>query len=98
MLARPGLLLTAAAGLLTACAPRAWPLITGILLLLAALAIIMTPFERIVILLCILRRTDPCPYLRLPESARQNNAARAPRQARCQHGYYPEGQGEDAER
>lgn len=35
----------------------------------------MTPFERIVILLCILRQTDRCPYLRLPESARQNNAA-----------------------
>jgi len=71
------LLRTASAGLLTACAPRAWPLITRILLL-AALAIIMTPFERIVILLCILRQTDPtdpCPYLRLPESARQNNAA-----------------------
>lgn len=75
------LLLTAAAGLLTACNSHAWPLITGIALL-ATLALMMllastdqrTPFERIVVLLCILRRIDPRPYLRLPESARQKDA------------------------
>ena len=75
------LLLTAAAGLLTACTPRAWPLITGIVLL-AALALMTllastdqrTPFERIVVLLCILRRTDPRPYLRPPEPARHKDA------------------------
>lgn len=64
------LLLTAAAGLLTACNSHAWPLITGIALL-ATLALMTllastdqrTPFERIVVLLCILRRIDPRPYL-----------------------------------
>ena len=75
------LLLTAAAGLLTACNSHAWPLITGIALL-ATLALMMllastdqrTPFECIVVLLCILRRIDPRLYLRLPESARQKDA------------------------
>ena len=75
------LLLTAAAGLLTACTPGAWPLITGTVLLAALMLITLfastdqrTPFERIVVLLCILRRIDPRPYLRLPEPARQKDA------------------------
>ncbi len=75
------LLLTAAAGLLTACTPRAWPLITGTVLLAGLLLITLlastdqrTPFERIVVLLCILHRIDPRPYLSLPEPARQKGA------------------------
>lgn len=68
---------------MTTCALRVWPLITGSLLL-AALGIVMallissdkrTPFERIVVLLCVLRRIDPDPYLRLPGPARRKRAA-----------------------
>ncbi len=75
--ARP--FLPAGAGLLTAFAPHAWPLITGSLQL-TALAIVVTllasgdertPFERMVALLCIVRRIDPRPYLRLSEPARR---------------------------
>jgi hypothetical protein len=69
------LLLTAGAGLLTACTPHAWPLIVGSILLTALMLILSllisrdrrTPFERIVVLLCILRRIDPHPYLWPPE-------------------------------
>lgn len=78
------LFLTAGAGLLTACASHAWPLV-AVILTPAFLAIVIalvstderTPFERMVVLLCILRRIDPRPYLRLPESARRKNTDRA---------------------
>jgi hypothetical protein len=86
------LFLTAGAGLLTIFAPHAWPLITGGLLFTATAIVITllvssderTPFERIVVLLCILRRIDPRPYLCLSEPARRKARTRDPRRARYQ--------------
>ena len=76
------LFLPAGAGLLTAFAPETWPLITGSLLFTALVIVVTllassderTPFERIVVLLCILRRMDPRPYLRLSRRARRKRA------------------------
>jgi hypothetical protein len=90
------LFLTAGAGLLTACTPHAWPLITGSVLLAVLVLVITllvsrdkrTPFERIVVLLCILRRIDPRLYLRPPESARRK-AATDPRFTPAGHEHRP---------
>lgn len=76
------LFLTVGAGLLTTCASPAWPLVIGSLLLTALTIVIAllvgsderTPFERIVVLLCVLRRIDPRSYLALPEPARRKGA------------------------
>ena len=69
------LFLTAGATLLTACTAHGWPLVVGgLLLMILAIVLVLlvsrdarTPLERIAVLMCILRRIDPSPYLRLPQ-------------------------------